>query len=784
VGEGEGVVKVTLDDLLGDDFDEYTLKYLLEDERIATLVRQLTKPIHTFQPRPDDVANYDEQSKFVNDVWNGIKVCVAGNACIAGESLVFDPVAGGYRRVDSVSGDWWVRAWDEQNKCWVVARALKPFVKGVADLYRVRLSNGCELVCTDQHRVLASEFGFQRVCELSHSQSIGDISLVGFPLGVARSCRTVPDCRDDCLRDSHQCGERLLAGQDSGLASVPLRGGVLECSRCDCGLGDRLGLLQECSHSCLSSSHLSIDHSLRAEHLGHALENGCSELCSRRDSQVVLECLDLESQPFDRFGCRSDRPDKAGGLVRSVRGCTCDWDGSVALEDVRIVSIEFLRKDEFYDFTVPIYHNYELAGIVNHNSGKTEAAAYMVSKFLLETPAPRDLCPFLVVSQNYDMCGAIYQEKLKKYLEGSGEGGSSMIESVRWRNINRQFPAEVILKPNHINGNRHVIQFASYEQGRQAFQAISASGWWCDEQADLGLIQELFVRVREFDSPLMLYTLTPLEPDYALEDLWKRRSEFKVAATWRFYSMNTMCNTTLSPQWRKNFFDVVPDDMQATRQLGAFARFEGLIYKEFRDEVHLVKPKYIPVDAVHYRSIDFGYRNMACLWGCLVKGAWWIYDELLIHDTLTEDFAQLILDRSEKWGWKAGDIRFSTTYADWEDPAGMVRMRDRGVYCSPARKEVGAGIDCVRQKFIGVDKCPQLYIFDTCTELIRELKEYSWMAGPKNPINRVDSKEAPVKFHDHCVDALRYLIYSREAAVVKAWAPVEKKEKKRSMFGR
>jgi hypothetical protein len=117
---------------------------------------------------------------------------------------------------------------------------------------------------------------------------------------------------------------------------------------------------------------------------------------------------------------------------------------------------------------------------------------------------------------------------------------------------------------------------------------------------------------------------------------------------------------------------------------------------------------------------------------------------------LTEDFAQVILDKSEKWGWKPGELQFSTTYADWEDPAGMVRMRDRGVYCSPARKEVGAGIDCVRQKFIGIDKCPQLYIFDTCTELIRELKEYSWMVAPKSATNMQDPKEQPVKFHDHC----------------------------------
>ena len=433
--------------------------------------------------------------------------------------------------------------------------------------------------------------------------------------------------------------------------------------------------------------------------------------------------------------------------------------------------------DEQSKFVTDVWDGIKVC-VAGNASGKTEAAAYAVSKFLLETPAPRDLVPFIIASQSFDMTGAIYIEKLKKYLDGH-------VESVRWRNINRQFPAELILKPNAMNGNRHVIQFASYEQGRQAFQAISASGFWCDEQCSLDILVELFMRCRDYCfCNNKLYTLTPLEPDYELEDLYKRRLEHSVASTYRFYRMNTMLNTTLSAQWRKNFFDVVPEDMQATRQLGAFARFEGLIYKEFRDELHIIKPRHIPVDAIHYRSIDFGYRNMACLWGCLVKGAWWIYDELLIHDTLTEDFATLILERSEKWGWKAGELQYSTTYADWEDPAGMVRMRDKGVYCSPARKEVGAGIDCVRAKFIGLEKVPQLYIFNTCTELIRETKEYSWQKGAKNPINREDPKEKPVKFHDHCVDALRYLIYSRESSVVKPWAPVDKKEKKRSMFGR
>ena len=415
--------------------------------------------------------------------------------------------------------------------------------------------------------------------------------------------------------------------------------------------------------------------------------------------------------------------------------------------------------------------------IAGNAAGKSESAAFAVAKFLVENEPPRDLCPFFVVSQSFEMCGAIYQEKLHKYLK-------KFIQSVRWRNINRQFPAEVILEP-HENGNRWVIDFRSYEQGRQQFQAVSIAGFWCDEQCPMEVLVEIYMRCRDYDfSNNKFYVFTPLMPDYEIEDLYKRRNEPEVAQSYRFYRQNTMKNTFLSDKWKKNFFSVVPEDMQATRQVGAFARFEGLIYKEFRDEVHLMKPRKIPPDAIHFRSIDFGYRNMACLWFYFWKGAWHVHDEILLHDELCESFAEVIRERSEKWGWKTGDMRFLTTYADWEDPAGMVRMRQAGVPCSPARKEVGAGIDCVRQKFIGLDGTPQLYIWDSCVELIRELKEYSWMAGPKNPVNKIDSPDKPIKFHDHLVDCLRYGIFSRECAITKPWSGVNKKGSNRKMFGR
>lgn len=419
--------------------------------------------------------------------------------------------------------------------------------------------------------------------------------------------------------------------------------------------------------------------------------------------------------------------------------------------------------------------------LAGNASGKSACAAYAVVRFLLTTPAPRDLCPFLICSQSFDMCGAIAQEKLIPLLKG-------LVESVRWRNVARQFPAEMVLKPS-VNGNRWVLDFRSYEQGRQQFQAIAAGGYWLDEQmSDWSLAVEVHMRCREWSfSNNKFITLTPLEPSTEIQDIYQRRQEFNVARSYRFYRMNTMANKTLSESWRKSFFDVVPEDMVATRQLGAFAAFEGLIYKEFRDEVHLFKmARRAPVNAIHFRSIDFGFRNAACLWAYELGGNFFVYDELLIHDTLTESFADKINQISKSWGWVDGDVAFSTTYADWEDPAAMVRMRQAGIPCVPARKDVGAGIDCVRGKFIGAGKIPQLYISNKCVELIRELKEYVWMKPARNPLNKLSEPDKPVKYHDHLADALRYLIYSRECSIVQPWSSVKAgaSVKQRAMLGR
>ena len=80
--------------------------------------------------------------------------------CIAGESEVYDPVAGRYRRVDQITESFHVVSYHDGKA--VVGKAHVPFIKGTRELYRVTLSNGRTFVATDHHRILTDR-GYELV---------------------------------------------------------------------------------------------------------------------------------------------------------------------------------------------------------------------------------------------------------------------------------------------------------------------------------------------------------------------------------------------------------------------------------------------------------------------------------------------------------------------------------------------------------------------------------------------------------------------------------------------
>ena len=76
---------------------------------------------------------------------------------------------------------------------------------------------------------------------------------------------------------------------------------------------------------------------------------------------------------------------------------------------------------------------------------------------------------------------------------------------------------------------------------------------------------------------------------------------------------------------------------------------------------------------------------------------------------------------------------------------------EQGITVNPkVNKDLFSGIQRVKSYFKNAEGKPRLFIFKTCTNLIREIKGYFW-----------SDSDNPVKKDDHALDELRYYIQNR-----------------------
>lgn len=379
-------------------------------------------------------------------------------------------------------------------------------------------------------------------------------------------------------------------------------------------------------------------------------------------------------------------------------------------------------------------------GLGGNGSGKSYCSSARVARFLFTTPPPEPLTPFWVLSQNMELAtGTCWLQNLSKFIL------PEFIHDTVWFSAAKGLPRTVILKP-HANGNSWVIEFKSYDQGRAALQGSNVAGWWCDEQADFTIITELLARTRKWSLPAnKTYSLTPIDPDLKLEEIAANPDQWP---DWTFYRFNTRCNDQINPDFVRQIEANEISELVETRLTGAFATYEGQIYKQFDSKLHVVEPFDIPRTWLHVRGLDLGWSHAtACVWGAKDhEGNLFIYREYLKSHTSVEDHVKEI-----NGDWSTF-INRGSTYAD---PAAAQTLHEfalRGLPTASANKEVLAGIATVQSLLrAGADGKPKLFIFKSCPLLISQIRTYIWDKS---------KADKPLKVNDDLVDALRYLCHS------------------------
>ena len=209
---------------------------------------------------------------------------------------------------------------------------------------------------------------------------------------------------------------------------------------------------------------------------------------------------------------------------------------------------------------------------------------------------------------------------------------------------------------------------------------------------------------------------------------------------------------------------------------GSWDNFEGLVWSDFDENTHVMKPFKIPKWWHRYVVLDHGHRNPTAVLFFAVSddGEIFLYDMHYKADEWIDYHAE------EIWR-KVGGQEITRWLADpsiWHVRGGMstdvtigAQYEDHGIYFDKADNDVVAGIDRVA-KYMKIDnelQRPKFFVFDkVCMDpFIDEITDYRWedYGGVKK-----NASEKPMKKNDHAMDALRYMINHVETS-----APPSKK---------
>lgn len=398
------------------------------------------------------------------------------------------------------------------------------------------------------------------------------------------------------------------------------------------------------------------------------------------------------------------------------------------------------------DFIAATSTNRECCFMAANRSGKTETGAYAVTVWLTgEYPdwweGRRFPGPVNILAAG-ETARLVRDSIQKKLLGEPGRLGEGMIPKELILSVNAKsgVPDAVdTVQVKHISGRTSTLQFQSFDQGREAFQATERHVVWEDEEPPLAVHNECLIRTMTTRG-LVLLTFTPLKgmSDTVL-GLMKKAEEGNAAvirASWEDAPH-------LSEQDRAEMLAALPPFQRDARAKGIPQLGAGAVYPVAETDL-LVEPFEIPK---HWRKgygMDVGWNYTAACW--------------FAHDTeadvvyITSDYKRSQAEPASH----AASIRARGELHGVIDPASQGRSqsdgkqlielyRNLGLNLTLADNAVEAGIFEVYQRMT----TGRLKIFKTCLSLIEEYRLY-----------RRDEKGRIVKENDHVLDAMRYAVRS------------------------
>jgi hypothetical protein len=309
--------------------------------------------------------------------------------------------------------------------------------------------------------------------------------------------------------------------------------------------------------------------------------------------------------------------------------------------------------------------------------------------------------------------------------------------------------------------NGSTIEFLSTEQELNKHGGSGRHRVHFDEEPHGNKGQRIFTealyRVTDFGGDIT-FTMTPLVGLTWSYDLLTVQGVPRFDEEVQVITASTYDNPHIDQEtvkWAEMLTD--PEERQA-RIEGNFVALQGLIYPEFKPEIHVIPDEAPPKGARIYVGIDPGYRYMAAVVYAYLdhEDNLVIFDEIALQKATARDVCEAIHATNALYEVDP------TLYVI--DPAARNKVHQTGrddqaeylkygIPVIPGNNSRRLGFGQIKNRL----NDETLLVCGRCEVLIDQFRKYRWR---KPPHGESDGKEEPVKKDDHALDALRYLVMS------------------------
>ena len=391
-----------------------------------------------------------------------------------------------------------------------------------------------------------------------------------------------------------------------------------------------------------------------------------------------------------------------------------------------------------------------------NRSGKTECGAVeavWLARGIHPYRENRDNVFGWVVSVSYEVQRDVAQSKILHYL--NPEWIADIVMHVGTKSNPSIGIIDTIVIKN-VFGGLSRIGFKSADQGREKFQGASLDFVWFDEEPPYDIYQECKMRVLDKKGDLF-GTMTPLKGlTWVYDEIYLNKYDNSEV----FYiKMEWGDNPFLDEEEVSNLTRSMDKETLDSRRYGNFSAKGGLVYPEFDAEIHVIDPFDVPKDWYDVISIDPGLRNpLSAHFYCKDgDGNIYVIAEHYMSDKDVKYHSEAILKLAKSLDW-----HFNNGYLEViMDSAANQRTLGSPKSVAELFLDHGIKADCNVNKnmFSGINKVKELFsyrparifIFRTCSNMIREIKSYFWSSG-----------DLPIKKDDHAMDDLRYYVMRNE----------------------